>query len=104
MGVIASMVWTVLWTNGYIVLAALALLCITFPLLAAAYVAHKFMYRVSSTVVTGNYGAADANNSNEFEVESDLNQSIPSFLINSRGIQSLLRGFVLNGIWYDTVS
>lgn len=96
---ISGDIWTYVWINGYLWWSTVFILGISIPLVVASYIAHDYLHRVASTaVVSEDYGASNANNSDEFDAESSLTESIPKWLVDSSTIKPLLYIFVANGI------
>jgi len=86
--------WIVVWVNEHIVWAAAFLLSITASLIAASFIAHRYLYRASSTVVDSNYGAAGSAATTATMATAD-SSSAPQWLVASR---PALFALVANGI------
>lgn len=76
--------------------AMVMLLGITFSLLTAAYISHKYLFTVSAIKVDANYGAATGSTS--------LSDETPQYFKDSPSIKGILTFTVLNGIRMYSVS
>jgi len=83
--------WIVIWVNEHIVWAAVFLVSISISLISAAFIAHKFMYRLRDKIVDTNYGAATPDT-------ADSDDDALRWINKSTAIKPLLTILVLNGI------
>lgn len=93
-GNVFNALWIIIWVNEHIVWAMVMLLGITFSLLTAAYISHKYLLTVSAIKVDANYGAATASTS--------LSDETPQYFKDSPSIKGILTFTVLNGIPFYT--
>mmetsp|Transcript_36234 Transcript_36234/g.31970 ORF Transcript_36234/g.31970 Transcript_36234/m.31970 type:complete len:308 (-) Transcript_36234:242-1165(-) len=88
---ICNGLWIIVWTNELIWPAAIFLPCIAAGLVISAYIAHKYMFVDSNTMIVNNgdnYGGVANNN----------RQSEYKWLDSAKSIRPLLYIFVLNGV------
>merc|ERR1712228_272420 len=95
-GNIFNGIWLIIWTNEYIVPAALCLICIAASLVSAAYIAHKYMFVHLSKMrrVDSNYGGV----SDQDPDDENNKTTAPKWLQQSKVIKPLIYVFVLNGV------